>query len=554
MIPGGTALASVGAITGERSIPDSVAEHAAECQAGVPETIVGSGQGVPVILEAPGAESLRCLVARLSTDPGLTRSYVDRLECGAPDRTVDLRCELHLTLQGQRPPAGRDNTLYGILVAVVASQLDIDRLAILPDRIELGGVLPSEKARTDLEAAAGKSGIPVRSFGMTVKPALTAATMPVLAKGSGTAQLHMAGLPAAAALALTGDPARPFVAIAGANPLTGRVAGANRAAIARALAGAHPVSSVPIAATGKGRKVDLSFQSVEASHLVGVLADVQGVSAAVPRDAKPLAIYTKSMPADSVLAAVAKLLGLAQVRQGTTVFLVPAGTKLRAPGAKEALRTLQVEGATAAEALSLVVADLPITFCLPAGKPLRAMLRNAAGTTLAEALRVIDGGEPTDAASCVRAPFLAIDRMDELDGLRVIATMTGGGGAAKARALVRTKTGSVAILDGPPALSVTSSGVSWKASEDPVRFPFVDARDVRDAPLADHRLIATLVSPQGSFAVLEGRRGRVRVVQGVWTQESGVIEVFPGSLKMTIESYDAYGYRTRASTELLLRP
>lgn len=549
MVPAAPALAGVGAITGEKTIAQSLTEHAAACRAGVPASGVVSGTMVPLTVDVPGLESLRCFAARLASDGGRARSSVERLTCDAPDRTVDLRCEMTIALS--ESSYNIDKNRYDILAAAVAAGLDADRIAILPDRIELAGTLTSEKARTELEAALAKSAlrVPVRTLGLRVRVPPKPEAMPMLAKGTGPAQLHLAGLPAPAALSMAGDPARPFVALAEGDPLTGRIAAANRAGLAKALAAAHPVKSVPVAFSGKGRKVDLSFQSVDTQHLTALLGDAMGANVVTPADAKALSVFTKSVPVDSAMAAIAKVLGLTQVRQGSTIFLVPAGAKIRASGPKESLRTLMVEGATAAEALSLVVAEAPIPFCLPEGKPVRAKVRNVTATVMAEALRVIDGSEAGDAAGCVRAPSFAVKSQGDFAGLRLIATLTG---TAPSRALVRKDDGSVAILEST-SLTITQTGVVLKVPGERGELTLASAAGTApEAPLLDHRLIATLVSAQGSLAVLEGRRGRIRVVQRGWTANDGSVEILPGVLRIATEGYDAYGYRTRATTDLPL--
>jgi len=545
-----TIVAGVGAITGEKTLAQSALEHAGTCRAGTPVVGAVASNSASVTIDVPGIDSLRCFAVRLANETGPARSRVERLSCDAPDRAKDLTCNLTLRMSDANGARGED--LLGILAAAIAAQLDASKLEILPDRIELAGSVPSENVRTELEAAAAKSGIPVRSFGLSVRAALKADEMPLLAKGTGPAQLHLASVTAPAALSMIGDAARPFVALADGDPLTGRLFAANRPGLAKALAAAHPVKSVPVAFTGKGKKVDLSFTWVEAPRLGAILGDVMNLNLVMPADAKPVTVFTKGVPADAAVAALAKALGLVQVRQGSMILLAPAGAKIRASGPKEMNRSLHVEGASAAEALSLLVAEAPVPFCLAAGKPVRARVRNATTTLMSEALRVIDGGAATEAAACSRAAAFDAKTTSDLASLKLIATLTG---PAPQRALVRKEDGSVAILESSTgALDVTATGVTLRVARDRADLAMASATPIAPASFLDHRLVATLVSPQGSLAFFEGRAGRTRVGQRAWTTEDGSMDVLPGSVRLTAEGYDSYGYRTRVSADLFLRP
>lgn len=534
------ASAQVGAITGEKRLSTAVEDAAADCKAGAPVTGTAIGSRVPVVVDVPGLESLACLVARIGQDPTRAQTRVERVACAAPDRASDLRCELGVAAFDVRRGTFEGDAaswVTAVLAGAKQSELDAERLVILPDRIELAGDVPSEDARAHLEAVAAKRGVPVRSFGLTVREPLDPAEMPALAKGAGAAQLHLAGVPAAAALVLLDDRTKPFVARAGGAPLTGRIAGANRAALAKALAAAHPIGSISVPSGGSSRKVTISFQQVEAFRLSDILEDVQKLSAVLPPGLPAVTVNVRNVPADSVSRSLAKLFGLTRQKSGSLAFYVPAGTKLRAAAAKEPDFTLTLSGATAPEALSLLATVGPPAFCLPAGEPLHATLTDAPPTMLAEAVRVIDGGTPADAAGCAAPSPATVDKPADLSKTKVIATLTG---AVPARALVRREDGSAALLEleGERAV-LTADAPAGYAPE---------------APLADHRLIATLVSAQGSAAVLEGRRGRIRVVRPASTLE-GRIEVFPGRVRITEEGYDVFGFRSSVQVrEMRMRP
>lgn len=194
------ALAQLGAITGEKTPASRIATAATACRAGTPVTGATAGRSVPVTVDVPGLESLRCLVARVAGDALVG---VERVSCDAPDRASDLRCELSVALYdgGLRHIEGSASSwVTAVLAGASQSELDADRIAILPDRVELAGELPSEEARTDLETIAAKRGVPVRSFGLKVRPPLDLAKMTPLTEGTGPAELHLSGVSAASAL------------------------------------------------------------------------------------------------------------------------------------------------------------------------------------------------------------------------------------------------------------------------------------------------------------------------------------------------------------------
>lgn len=545
-------VAGVGAITGERTVASSIRDAAALCKAGPPQVGAAANGAVPVTLDVAGAATLQCLSQKLVDDR--TFKGIDRVACDAPDRTVDLRCTLNVALADGAPRYGENTPqtwVLAILTAALENELDADRISILPDRIELAGELPSEDALAALEATAGKRGIAVRSLGLKVRSRPTLEALPDLAKGTGPAKLHVAGLAPASVLVFAGEAPKPFVAKADGAPVSGKIAAPSRVALAKALAFAVPVKRETLAASGASRKVTLSFQHAEASYIARVLSDAAGLNAAIPRGQPAVAVYARNTPVEPVQTALAKTLGLTRTKIGGIVYYTPQPAKVRAPAADEPRRTLNLgTGTTAAEALSLVSVIAKLPACLAPGTPLgRVRLKNVTPTEILNALQVMGGDAETDAAACTPAPPLRVSAAADLAPLTLLATLTGTGDS---RALVRKPDGSVAWLEaGAGRVDVAAdSAVLVMPSGERLALA-LEERTVAEALLADYRVVATLVSPQGSVALLEGRAGRTRSVANGSLSE-GLVEILPGAIKLTEPGTSGYGYQP-SSRELKLR-
>lgn len=541
------ALAQVGAITGERTVASKIRETAAACKAGAPVTGSAANGAVPVTIEVAGVASLQCMAQKLVDDQ--TFKGIDRLTCDAPDRTVDLRCTLNVALADGSPRYGDDTPhawALALLTSAVQNELDADRLVIQPDRIELAGEIPSEESLVALEASANKRGIAVRSLGLKVKPRPVLDALPVLAKGTGPATLHVAGLAPAAALVLVGDSPKPFLAKVEGKPLTGTLAAPSRVALAKALALAVPVARQPIIASGTSRKVTLSFQRADAWNVARLLSDAAQLDVAIPRGQPEVAVLAKNVPGESVQVALAKLLGLTRTQAGSIVYYTAGGPpKLRTPAADEPRRTLTIgDGATSAEALALVSVIAKVPACLSGSAPAGPLkLKNVTPTQIVDALRVVSGDPETDAASCKPAPPFEVTARSDLAPLTLLATLTG---TEDPRALVRKADGSVAWLDakvGRIVVTPESAGLQMPGGEQEILT--MEHAKKPDGLLADHRVVATLVTPQGAIAVLEGRAGRTRIVS-TGTTEDGAIRVEPGKVTITEPGRYGHGYDLRS--------
>ena len=205
--------------------------------------------------------------------------------------------------------------------------------------------------------------------------------------------------------------------------LTGHLVAPSRAAATAALGAADQPPP-----HGHGEPVDLHFGGAPQHDLFNLLGDVLRTSFVVPGDVPAVDILARRIPADAVVAELAKLDDRTIVRHANVSYLLPAGAKLeplpKLSGSTKV--TLLVRDGTATDAIAALraVAPLPLGAC-----GTQKITLSLHDVKLAEAARAIAvaAGVPLDPSD--RCP-LAADPPGTAARATTVAVARAGGKAA----------------------------------------------------------------------------------------------------------------------------
>jgi len=214
-------------------------------------------------------------------------------------------------------------------------------------------------------------------------------------------ELFAIDVPAANLIMAVSDERSWYLAPAVTTKITGHLVTTSRAAAAAALGA--PDQPLP---KGKGPSVDLQFTAAPQHDLFNLLGDVLRTNLVVPGDLPPVDIVARRIPADAVVAELAKLDGRTLVRHANVSYFLPTGTKLE-PVPKvsgSAKVTLMLRNATATDAMAALRAVAPLSLGACGTQKITFYIRDV---KLAEAARAIAvaGGVPLEPSDrCPVAP------------------------------------------------------------------------------------------------------------------------------------------------------
>lgn len=301
-------------------------------------------------VRAPSDTSAQCVLRmmlppRLVIERGDCTGYEDRVECvltlselsrkpGAPPPAAEetekaIRARIDETLKATEALLsaiaardGKSEELKVFIDAWMRSGLALGKARIAAGRITLDGGVASEADRKSL-ADAGAAGRVVVE---------TAEALPLLTPSAkGAIRFKALGAPLSAVALVLADPATPFVVRSEKGMrVSGQGAGSSRAELARAFAGKR---LVPIAKTGKARKATVEIQDADARGVLTMLGQLALVDVFAPPALEGMiTIAARDVPADAVIAGIARAFDLVVVEQPGAKWLLPKGMK-PAPGA-----------------------------------------------------------------------------------------------------------------------------------------------------------------------------------------------------------------------------
>ncbi len=222
-----------------------------------------------------------------------------------------------------------------IISRALEAELTPGWIILTAGRLEISGAVPSAKSHqllVKLEAPPGRE-LSMRVQVVPPPPVVDPQTLPAWRPGRGRFTIHAHGADGDQLQAMLASPRRAVLVRYGRGiEITGKVAARSRGAALASLLRAYPAlaKDATVPRRGRGTRVDLSFQKVQACELLRLLGRVGRVRVVAGARLPLLTVKLMNVPWDAVVRAIAARGGLKVTRRPGVWYLLPPGAAIPA--------------------------------------------------------------------------------------------------------------------------------------------------------------------------------------------------------------------------------
>jgi len=293
----------------------------------------------------------------------------------------------------------------------------------------------------------------------------------------------------------------------------------------------------------RGATLDLEFSAAPTREVLRLVAETGSINIVVPPGELPaLTLRTKRMPWDLVLEITAARIGYTAFREGSTYYIVPAGTKVDTSKEKYAgpRVTLEVKDGTLAEAITAIRALTPLDVGSCSTMKLSFRVKRMPLQQIVKALEIASGEKLTDKTVCPSKP-ISDEPATEL-ALTAIASTNVARSAVfshKGEILVGTRKSQPRLTDIGATFVTLSTGESLQLY---TFGPLSEPSPSSSVPAPPSLLRTAAVIKRGEHwrAIVERLNGDpLRLDVGPWSGTSGTVEIDKNGVRVIVEGEPA---------------